>query len=322
MLHDVSAPQKNSTKSIKNSTKQILLQPRDLQILQFVAKFGSVNDRHIMQILNMTNNHNTNNQDQIASPLSFHNYMRIIRRLIASEYLERVKIIANEYGYVMLGNKGEALLNIKRQKKLLLNTLRHDMLTVDLYLDFIGKNPNYVIQCERELKKLHDIKFKDYNNNPRKLPDLLINTHQINEHELSNSNVSSHSIAIEVELTEKEQRRLIAIINNYIYNNPVNEVWYFVISSTLGKKIIELSNNNPKFKIFLIDLNSEQLIYKQIYNNLSKNINNNNELIAFNNNKNTMQNTAQSTTKDLKHESIKIDDGWSFDLDNFLKQSN
>jgi hypothetical protein len=180
MLHDISKPQKRSLKPTPNKnqskiqTKPILLQQRDLQILRFVAKFGSVNDGHIMCMLNIPNK-------STSTLLTFHNYMRIIRRLIISEYLERVKIIANEYGYIMLGSKGEALLNIKRQKKLLLNTLRHDMLAIDLYLDLIIKNPTYTIACERELKILHNVKFNDYDNNPKKLPDLLIDTNNYND---------------------------------------------------------------------------------------------------------------------------------------------
>lgn len=307
MLHDISKPQKRVSKpksnknQSKSQTKPILLQQRDLQILQFVAKFGSVNDAHIICMLSIPNKSTLTTQvtPTSAIPLTFQNYMRIIRKLITAEYLERVKIIANEYGYIMLGSKGEALLNIKRQKKLLLNTLRHDMLAIDLYLDLIIKNPTFTITCERELKILYDVKFNDHDNDSKKLPDLLLDT-----------DTNNHTIAIEVELTEKKQTRLIAIINNYIYNNPVKEVWYFVISIALGKKIMALSQNNPKFKIFLIDSKCSELKYTPLYNLFLKNT----EFDIMSDNQKHNENTTQNLTK--------LNDGWDFDLDNFLKQSN
>jgi len=216
---------------MEKSITSVMLQERDLKILEFLAKFGVANEKHLMNLVGI--------KEEAMS-----NYTRIIRRLIVSGYVEKQRLIAGQYAYILLGPRGEALLSTKRMKNLILNTLRHDMLVLDVYFDIMSKNPDYTVMSERELRIATGLKVGD----KKKVPDLLIN----------------EKIAVEVELTEKSNARLVEIISNYVNDTNLESVHYYVKSKALGYKILELAGNHPKFKIFLLNLNSKVLEYSLI----------------------------------------------------------
>ena len=175
-------------------------------------------------------------------------YIRLIRRLILANYIEKQRLIAGESAYLLLGKRGADLLAMSRVKQLALNTLRHDMLVLDVYFDLLAKNPEYQIMSERELRIATGFKV----GNKKKVPDLLIND----------------KIAIEVELSEKSNARLIEIVGNYVRETKVDEVHYFVKSRALGHKLLELSGRHKKFKVFLLDAKSKDLVYSDMSNNV------------------------------------------------------
>ncbi len=224
-------------KNPQNKKVNIVLQKRDLKILEFLAKFGFANDKHIMQMLGL-------------AEICRDNYQNIIRRLIVNDYVNKERLVAGEYAYLLLGKRGADLLAANRVKKLVLNTLRHDTLVLDIYFDLLAKNPEYQITSERELRIAAGLKVGDKTT----IPDLLIND----------------KIAIEVELSEKSNARLIEIVGNYIRDVNLEEIHYFVKSKTLGHKILELAGWHRKFKVFLVELKSKDLAYTTIYEENSK----------------------------------------------------
>jgi hypothetical protein len=223
---------KRPTRASK-ATANIILQERDIIILEFVSKFGVVNDSHVIHTINLFGK-NTNK-------ITLKNYNRIIRRLTGAGYIKRTKLIASTHSYITLDKNGEIMLGAKRVKQLVIPTLRHDMLVLDLYCDLQRMNPSYTFTSEHELKQKSDIHISD----KTKIPDLLIN-----------DSITSNIIAIEMELSEKNNAILSNIILNYIYNSQITEAWYFVQSVTLGNKIHTISgsdDNCNKIKVFLLN---------------------------------------------------------------------
>ena len=214
----------------------IILQDRDIVILEFIAKFGVVNDLHIIHTINFHDN-NHDNKNKITPK----NYNRIIQRLIKAGYIKKTKLIANDYNYITLEKNGEIILNVKKVKQLALPTLRHDMLVLDLYCNLQLRHPSYKFTSEHKLKQKSEIRIEDRT----KVPDLLI-------HDDNNA-----TIAVEMEISEKSHTILTNIILNYIYNSQITEVWYFVKSISLGNKIHAISGANcKKIRVFLLDLSA------------------------------------------------------------------
>lgn len=236
-----------------------LLKPEEVQMLEFLAKFGVAHDRHILlhlaKLVQVTIGDSEylekiNPQiDDSAEILK--NYAKMIKRLVAADYIVQHKLYANEGAYITLGALGADLLATKAVKGLSLNTLKHDMLVLDLYFDLLDKNPGGLVMSERELRFASGIKVGD----KKKVPDLLL------------TDAENKQIAIEVEISEKSHARLIEIINNYLNDVKLSAAHYFVESKALGNKLLELSGHHPKISVFLLsrDNSSEmQLAYAEL----------------------------------------------------------
>jgi hypothetical protein len=200
-------------------------------LLEFIAKFGVVHERHLAIIV-----------PEVSVNQS------VIKKLLKEKYIHEHKIEIVSGAYYTLGTIGAQLMATKAVKGLNFNTLKHDMLLLDLYFDLANKHPGSIIQSERELKIAEGIKIGDKN----KFPDLLI------------TNLDGTELAIELEITEKSHARLIEIINNYIANTTLSQIYYFVKSLTLGKKLLALAGYHHKLKVFLLDKNDIMISYTEI----------------------------------------------------------
>lgn len=198
-------------------------------LLEFIAKFGVVHEKHIACVL---------------PQLDKASY----KSMLKNDYLVEHRLHITTGAYYTLGSRGAQLMTTKEIKALNLNTLNHDMLLLDLYFDLQEKNPEANIQSERELKIGLGIKVGD----KKKFPDLLL------------TNVVAEKIAIELEISEKSQARLIEIINNYIADTTLSAIHYFVKFNALGKKLLELAGYHHKLRVFLLDKDSSTLSYTEI----------------------------------------------------------
>lgn len=200
-----------------------MLQERDLQILEFIARFGYCQEPHLCKLLNVGSVRN------------------LVTRLSDDGYITKQKVIANNDPYLSLGKKGATFLETKVISKVSLATLFHDTLLVDLYLYLQGIYPanNYSFKTDKELRR--DLKIELLENEQlaeiHRVPDILIND----------------EIAIELELSEKPKVRLQAIINSYVINEEIIEVNYYLQSAPLARKIKKIANNHPKFKFWMIE---------------------------------------------------------------------
>ena len=224
------------------SHKHLALLERDVQILEFIAKFGYCLDRHIEFLCTLTPKY----------------CLKVIKRLVDAELVERKRVLAYKDAYLFLTKDWAKFLDVNSPQKAVLHTLTHDTLLVDLYFK-LSNNANNVdsieIKTDKEIRLflgLHNL------NDSLRIPDLLINNH----------------IAIELELSEKPASRLETIINSYIMNNDITEVNYYLINDRLLKKIFVLTKAHPKFKFHMLALDNDKIVKIEPYQQDLQNFNN------------------------------------------------
>lgn len=206
-----------------------LLTKRDLDILNFIAKFGYCLERHLAIFCN----------------LSLMQVTRVVNRLQDMGYLNKQKILVNVGHYLQLTKDGAKLLEVKAVNKINLNTLNHDTLLVDLYFYLLQQQDVLSIKTDKEIRREIGI-FKE--NEQIRVPDLLIND----------------NISIELELSEKPKFRLQEIVNTYIVDDNIEQICYFLTDRALLKKIHALTWNSPKFKFYLFEFNSDNNTFTSI----------------------------------------------------------
>ncbi|WP_110954731.1 hypothetical protein [Anaerosinus massiliensis] len=202
--------------------KRILLVPRDFKVLDFIGRFGWCNEKHLIQLLDM--------------PIDKKSYQiiqnRVLKRLVEAKYLMRTKLQINEPAIITIAENGAEYLNCKKTnvKRCF---LEHDMLVIDLYFSLL-KNLEDDGEVETDRETRRDLGYCDLNERKMRIPDLLIRDQ-----------------AIEVEISEKNKDRLKKILNQYIFNDSVKKVNYFVRDKNLAHKIHDLSKYNEKFDVYI-----------------------------------------------------------------------
>lgn len=180
----------------------MILQIRDLELLQFINKFGYVSTDHIAKLFSMT------------KPRVSH----IINRLRDANYIKSERILINKPAIHLLRTKGAELIKANRVKKVSLQNLTHNLCVIDVYVDLKLENPEINIKSDRELRA--GITFKKQNR--KHMPDLIVETEELN---------GKSGLAIEVELTRKSKDRLKKIGRAYAYSLGYAGVAYYCSSS-------------------------------------------------------------------------------------------
>mgnify|MGYP000614923525 CR=1 FL=1 len=206
---------------VKSSCQQYILDVNDILILNFLAKVGYCQEHHLAKLVAIQ-------QATLKSTLSAQ-----ITRLVKANLVTKTPFLREKDDFVLLGKEGAKQLQVNPVKGLILNTLNHDMLVIDLLLHFMHTQPQLMIKTDRELKR--ELGLVGAGISKANIPDLLIND----------------SIAIEVELTAKTEVRLCEIVNSYILKAEIKEVHYYVQSQTIVNRIFNLTQASNKFRGFL-----------------------------------------------------------------------
>lgn len=186
-------------------------------ILEFLSRVGYCQEQHLVRLLNL--------EDGRAVVYNK------IRSLVKKDLVVKIYFLQGEDYFIMLTKAGAAHFGIAPSKKLVLNTLKHDMLVLDLWLHLKHTHIDSIIQTEKELKRSSGLSGVGIS----KVPDLLLN----------------NEIAIEVELTAKTETRLREIINSYILKPEIVQVHYYVKSKAIINRVFKLSQISAKFRGFL-----------------------------------------------------------------------
>lgn len=197
------------------------LTERDIKIFELIKKIGWVREDFIAKYLQLDwNNIKTK-----------HNLYALGIRLIKHNFITKIKVIEGYPAYWGLAKKGAEFMNSIEQSVIKLATLKHNDMVAELAIDIMTNNPETELDTEYQLKQ--EIYGRSSKN--VKFPDIIIN----------------EKIAIEVEVSRKNDSKLSAIVSRYL-SSQYEEIIYYTNSAGIAKKIKLLSQNNPKFqfKIF------------------------------------------------------------------------
>lgn len=221
------------------------LQKRDIEILRFINKFGYVNSDHIIKMFKFSNR-------QRAS--------QILTRLMKDDLIAKHKVLANESNLYTLKCKAVNLINGTRFKKISLQNLKHNLLVIDVYIDLMLENSNFKILSDRDLRIGKKFGAKEKSS----LPDLLIETAEQN---------GKKDIAIEVELTKKNYKRIKAVIiqrqrkyieTHYYCNRSVYEFIKKETQLKSGFKVYNYFDLEEKPKILEVVNNIEETAQSEL----------------------------------------------------------
>lgn len=204
------------------------LQDRDLDILKFINKFGYVSLNHIRD------------RFKFSQPRVY----QILARLFKNDFIDKKRLIAEQSSIYWLKTRGADLIEANRINKVSLQNLEHNLLVIDVYLELLEKTPNLKIKSDRELRQGKGFGYKGH------IPDLEIQTEENN---------GRKNIAIEIEISRKDKRRLKGIISELEHKNKYLEVHYYCLGSSLNQ-VKEVTQFKPIFKVFeFLSLRNEGL---------------------------------------------------------------
>jgi len=200
----------------------MILQPRDFEILRFIAKFGYVTSVHIQDFF------------VLKQPRA----SRLLNRLIKHEYIKKERILTDEPNIFTLRIAGAELIKAKKIKKITLQNLKHNLLLVSIFIDIKLKNPELEILSDRELRAGRGFGAKGH------IPDMEIVT-PIQD--------GRKNIAIELELSRKSLKRVKSIL--YALENKYIETHYYCDNSVFDhiKRAVELKKSFKVFNYFKLE---------------------------------------------------------------------
>lgn len=200
--------------------KRIRLTDRDLLVMNFLNRFGVVNERHLVKLCGLDENQYK----------SFQIIWWIVGRLRKGGYVTRTKVFNEQPALVTIAEKGGDLLDTN-PTKIRLHTTTHDMLTIDLFFELQKRGvSNIITERERRIELGYRQAKKE-----AKIPDILVN----------------NSEAYEVEISEKNKERMRRIILHYASSASIQKVVYYVKSRGLGQRIYQMGGS--KFEVYLFD---------------------------------------------------------------------
>jgi hypothetical protein len=148
----------------------------------------------------------------LTKPKTYH----ILSRLVKFGYLEKKQVLANTPCIHSITKLSADLIYSKKPKPITLQNLTHNLLLVDVYISIKLENPELEILSDRDLRKGKGFGYKGH------IPDLLVKTLELN---------GKKDIAIELELTTKDKKRLKTILRR-TENLGYLEVHYYCNNST------------------------------------------------------------------------------------------
>ena len=178
----------------------MILQDRDIDIFKFINKFAFVSTTHLVAMFGLTERRT----------------YQILARLVTNSYLEKQRVITSEPSIYCLTKLSADLLQSKKPKPITLQNLKHNLLLVDVYISIKLESPELEVLSDRDLRKGKGFGYKGH------IPDLLVKTIELN---------GKKDIAIELELTTKDKKRLKTILRRTERLDYL-EVHYYCNSST------------------------------------------------------------------------------------------
>lgn len=197
-----------------------LITERDVEILQFINRFGFCQMPHICRRFNLGRTR----------------HYQVMERLIKSGYVQHEFIFYRQHGVYRLSKTGAALTDLRPLKSVPIAIFNHETTLIDLYLLLTEKYPEAVWMSEREL--IADKYSMGIGNKGHIADGLLIFP-------------DGRIIAIELELSIKGRGRSARIFRQYSAEFDIHEVWYFC-TDKVAHALRDVAAKTPVIKLYLL----------------------------------------------------------------------
>lgn len=174
---------------------------RDIAMIQFINRFGFCITTHLSQKFNIT----------------IKRVRQVTKRLVDHDYLIKEKHFYGKHALYRLTNKGAQFTNLPPLSKFSMGAYHHTVALINLYLKITNRYPDAHWIDERTLLQE---KYGDGVGKRGHCADAFLM-------------FPDKEVAIEVELTSKNKRRLESIVKGYATNLSISEVWYFCSKEVL-----------------------------------------------------------------------------------------
>lgn len=201
-------------------TVKTLMTERDIEILQFINRFGFCQMPHICR----------------RFKLGKTRHYQVMSRLIKSGYVHHEFIFHRQHGVYRVSKAGAALTNLRALKSVPTAIFDHETTLINLYLMLTEKYPEMVWVSEREL--IADKYAKGVGTKGHIADGLMIFP-------------DKRIIAIELELTFKGRGRSASIFKEYSKDFDIHEVWYFC-TDKVAHALRDLAAKTPVIKLHLL----------------------------------------------------------------------
>ncbi len=193
--------------------------PRDKELLRWINAHGFVTIKHIAEKLNTA---------KVTA------YIRM-KKLVDAGYVYHEHIFFGEAGLYRVSHKGVELSGsaLPPLRNVPRGTYYHDVLVTALSLQLSRRHSSQFI-TERELR--HNDNQEVFGKLGHTADGVLL--------------MNDQRIAIEVELSKKSKRRMMTIMQHYLKNFEMKEVWYFCGNSEVRRLVESFTKDKNFFRLF------------------------------------------------------------------------
>ena len=219
-IDNVSLVKTNSAYTAKREkqSRKVRLQEKDVQLFNFVAKFGFAT------------------VDQMHGYLggSLHSLKTRLSHLVGDGYLVNYRIFFGKPSVYTITKKSN-LTDLSIVQQINLRDYYHDLLVVDVFLKIKGSFSDYTTEKMIRAERGVGVGKKG------RIPDLV--------GYLSDG----RAVAVEVDRTDKSHERLQRIIDDYRMSFDYNEVWFYARNDFIYNNLLKHIGDSPKFKVYRLE---------------------------------------------------------------------
>jgi predicted transcriptional regulator len=176
---------------------------RDVAILKFINEFGFCEIRHIAKQFGMTQS----------------NCYALMKRLSTAKLVTLNRIYHQKHGVYIVTKKGAKYTELSHVRRIAEHIYGHHLLVIDIFQKILRIHPHATWISERWLLKE---KYAKGFGKRGHIADGLVSLPD-----------QAKPIAVEIELTRKGDNRVKRILNGYITNAEIGDVWYFCSDKTM-----------------------------------------------------------------------------------------
>lgn len=220
--------------------KTVRIHSNDIEMFNFIAKFGFATIDQISTYLN-------------ANP----NSLKVrLSHMVKDGYLVNHRIFYDKPSVYTITKKAN-LTDLAIVQGINLRDYYHDILVIDVFLKIRDKFVDYTTEKMIKAERGVGVGKKG------RIPDLVGYLD------------SNKTVAIEIDRTDKSHERLKRIIEDYKTNLDYDEVWFFARNDFIYNNITKAVNSNVKFKIYHLNhLTSSSLEHAENVHTIKKQENN------------------------------------------------